>query len=184
MDPYTSDYEKKIAIDGWFTLTMPDFNQRNRHVATYLIQSSIWWIEYAGINGIRQDTHPYADFDMMARWCKAINEEYPKFNIVGETWLGSNVLISYWQKDSKLAYPKNSNLPTVMDFPLMEEMNKAFDEETTEWNGGLFRLYEYLSQDIVFSHPMNLLTFLDNHDTSRFYRSEADTKISTDTNRP
>ena len=63
-----------------------------------------------------------------------------------------------------------------MDFPLMEEMNKAFDEETTEWNGGLFRLYEYLSQDIVYSHPMSLLTFLDNHDTSRFYRSEADTK--------
>lgn len=85
---------------------MPDFNQRNRHVATYLIQSSIWWIEYAGINGIRQDTHPYADFDMMAHWCKAVNEEYPKFNIVGETWLGSNVLISYWQKDSKLTYPK------------------------------------------------------------------------------
>ena len=127
-------------------------------------------------NGIRQDTHPYADFDMMARWCKAVNEEYPKFNIVGETWLGNNVLISYWQKDSRLAYPKNSNLPTVMDFPLMEEMNKAFDEETTEWNGGLFRLYEYLSQDIVYSHPMSLLTFLDNHDTSRFYRSEADTK--------
>ena len=176
MDPYASDYEKKIAIDGWFTLTMPDFNQRNRHVATYLIQSSIWWIEYAGINGIRQDTHPYADFDMMARWCKAVNEEYPKFNIVGETWLGNNALISYWQKDSRLAYPKNSNLPTVMDFPLMEEMNKAFDEETTEWNGGLFRLYEYLSQDIVYADPMSLLTFLDNHDTSRFYRSEEDTK--------
>ena len=176
MDPYTSDYDKKLAIDGWFTLTMPDFNQRNRHVATYLIQSSIWWIEYAGINGIRQDTHPYADFEMMAHWCKAVNDEYPSFNIVGETWLGSNVLISYWQKDSKLAYPKNSYLPTVMDFPLMEEINKAFDEETTEWNGGLFRLYEYLSQDIVYSHPMSLLTFLDNHDTSRFYRSEADTK--------
>ena len=176
LDPYASDYEKKIAVDGWFSQVMPDFNQRNRHVATYLIQSSIWWIEYAGINGIRQDTHPYADFDMMAHWCKAVNEEYPKFNIVGETWLGSNVLISYWQKDSKLTYPKNTYLPTVMDFPLMEHMNKAFDEETTDWNGGLCRLYEYLSQDIVFANPMNLLTFLDNHDTSRFYRSEADTK--------
>ena len=109
-------------------------------------------------------------------WCKAVNDEYPSFNIVGETWLGSNVLISYWQKDSKLAYPKNSYLPTVMDFPLMEEINKAFDEETTEWNGGLFRLYEYLSQDIVYADPMSLLTFLDNHDTSRFYRSEEDTK--------
>lgn len=176
IDPYASDYEKKIAIDGWFTQTMPDFNQRNRHVATYLIQNSIWWIEYAGINGIRQDTYPYADFDMMAHWCKAVNEEYPKFNIVGETWLGSNVLISYWQKDSRLAYPKNSYLPTVMDFPLMEQMNKAFDEETTDWNGGVYRLYEYLSQDIVFANPMNLLTFLDNHDTSRFYRSANETK--------
>ena len=176
LDPYASDYEKKIAVDGWFSQVMPDFNQRNRHVATYLIQSSIWWIEYAGINGIRQDTHPYADFDMMAHWCKAVNEEYPKFNIVGETWLGSNVLISYWQKDSKLTYPKNTYLPTVLDFPLMEHMNRAFDEETTDWNGGLCRLYEYLSQDIVFADPMNLLTFLDNHDTSRFYRSEADTK--------
>lgn len=176
LDPYASDYEKKIAADGWFAQVMPDFNQRNRHVANYLIQNSIWWIEYAGINGIRQDTHPYADFDMMARWCKTVNEEYPKFNIVGETWLGSNVLISYWQKDSKLTAPKNSYLPTVMDFPLMEHMNKAFDEETTDWNGGLCRLYEYLSQDIVFADPMNLLTFLDNHDTSRFYRSDADTR--------
>ena len=61
---YTSELMiKSWPIDGWFTLTMPDFNQRNRHVATYLIQSSIWWIEYAGINGIRQDTHPYADFE-------------------------------------------------------------------------------------------------------------------------
>ena len=175
-DPYASDYEKKIAVDGWFTQSMPDFNQRNRHVATYLIQSSIWWIEYAGINGIRQDTHPYADFDMMARWCKAVNDEYPRFNIVGETWLGNNVLISYWQKNSPLAHPRNSYLPTVMDFPLMDHMNKAFDEETTDGYGGLCRLYEYLSQDIVFADPMHLLTFLDNHDTSRFYRSEADTK--------
>ncbi len=175
-DPYASDYEKKIAVDGWFTQSMPDFNQRNRHVATYLIQSSIWWIEYAGINGIRQDTHPYADFDMMARWCKAVNDEYPRFNIVGETWLGNNVLISYWQKNSPLAHPRNSYLPTVMDFPLMDHMNKAFDEETTDGYGGLSRLHEYLSQDIVFADPMHLLTFLDNHDTSRFYRSEADTK--------
>lgn len=175
-DNYATEYAKKLAIDGWFTQVMPDLNQRNRHVETYLTQNSIWWIEYAGINGIRQDTHPYADFEGMADWCKAVNAEYPNFNIVGETWLGSNVLISYWQKDSKLAYPRNSYLPTVMDFPLMGEMNRAFDEETTDWNGGLFRLYEYLSQDVVYTDPMNLLTFLDNHDTSRFYHSDADTK--------
>ena len=172
MDIHTSAYEKKIATDGWFTSVMPDFNQRNRHVARYLIQSSIWWIEYAGINGIRQDTHPYADFDFMSQWCKEVLDEYPYFNIVGETWLNSNVLVSYWQKDSKLAAPLNSNLPTVMDFPLQALINQAFDEETGEWGGGLYKLYDYQTQDLVYANPMNLLTFLDNHDTSRFAQTD------------
>ncbi len=175
-DIHASDYERKIATDGWFTKVMPDFNQRNRHVARYLIQSSIWWIEYTGINGIRQDTHPYADFDFMSEWCKEVMDEYPRFNIVGETWLNSNVLISFWQKDSKLAAPLNSNLPTVMDFPLQVLMNKAFDEETTDWGGGLYSLYDYTTQDLVYANPMNLLIFLDNHDTSRFYTKEKDTQ--------
>lgn len=175
-DIHAADYERKIATDGWFTQVMPDLNQRNRHVAQYLIQSSIWWIEFAGINGIRQDTHPYADFDFMAEWCKEVLEEYPNFNIVGETWLNSNVLVSFWQKDSKLAVPRNSNLPTVMDFPLQGLMNKAFDEETTDWAGGLYWLYDYITQDLVYANPMNLLTFLDNHDTSRFYTREEQTK--------
>lgn len=176
MDPYASDQEKKVAIDGWFVLSMPDLNQRNKHVADYLIQSSIWWIEYSGINGIRQDTHPYADFDMMARWCHEVQTEYPDFNIVGETWLNSNTQIAFWQKDSKLAAPRNSNLRTVMDFPLMDHMVNAFHEETGDWGGGVFRLYDYLSQDYIYADPMNLLTFLDNHDTSRFCRNEEEAK--------
>ncbi len=175
-DTYHSDYDKKLATKGWFVETMPDLNHQNRHVAKYLIQNSIWWIEYAGINGIRQDTHPYADFDVMATWCKEVTEEYPDFNIVGETWYENNVGISYWQKDSKLAAPKNSNLRSVMDFPLMQVMNVAFDEESTEWGKGLQRIYEYLGQDLVYPNPKELLIFLDNHDTSRFYQKEEDTQ--------
>jgi glycosidase len=171
-DIHAADYERRIAVDGWFTEAMPDLNQSNRHVARYLIQSSIWWIEYAGLNGIRQDTHPYADFNMMSQWCKEVNNEYPDFNIVGETWLNSNVLVSFWQKDSRLAAPRNSNLPTVMDFPLMDQMNRAFDEETTDWADGLYRLYDYATQDLVYADPMHLLVFLDNHDTSRFANNE------------
>lgn len=174
-DIHASEYERRLATDGWFTQVMPDLNHRNRHVARYLIQSSIWWIEYAGINGIRQDTHPYADFDFMSQWCREVLDEYPRFNIVGETWLNSNVLVSFWQKDSRLAAPRNSNLPTVMDFPLTDLMNKAFDEETTDWGGGLYRLYDYLTQDLVYPNPMSLLIFLDNHDTSRFYKKAEDT---------
>lgn len=175
-DPYASDYDMKLAVDGWFVEVMPDLNQRNRHVAKYLTQNSIWWIEYAGIDGIRQDTHPYADFDFMSQWCLDVRREYPTFSIVGETWLTTNVGISYWQENSKLSYPKNSHLPVVMDFPLNFIFNSAFDEETGAWGKGLSKFYEYFAEDIVYANPNNLLTFLDNHDTSRFYQNKEQTK--------
>lgn len=169
-DPYTSDYDKQMAVDGWFVQSMPDLNQRNPHLAKYLIQNSIWWIEYAGIDGIRQDTYPYIDFDMMSRWCKTIDKEYPNFNIVGETWLDNNVGVSFWQKDSKVAAPQNSNLKTVMDFPLLGTMLSAFSKKEVDYSA----IYNLLSQDIVYSDTHNLLTFLDNHDTSRFLKDEKD----------
>jgi glycosidase len=166
-DPHVSTFDKQRALDGWFVSDMPDLNQRNPHVARYLIQNSIWWIEYAGIDGIRQDTHPFADFDMMSRWCREVTDEYPDFNIVGETWYANSAGIAYWQKDSRLSAPKNSNLRTVMDFPLTFAMEKAFDEET-DGEKGLTRIYEILAQDMVYPDPANLLVFLDNHDLSRF----------------
>ena len=175
-DPYASEYDMKAAVDGWFVEVMPDLNQRNRHVAKYLTQNSIWWIEYAGIDGIRQDTHPYADFDFMSKWCLDVRNEYPDFTIVGETWLNTNVAISYWQENSRLSYPKNSHLPVVMDFPLTYILNSAFDQETSMWGEGLSKFYEYFAEDIVYANPNNLLTFLDNHDTSRFYQNEEQTK--------
>jgi glycosidase len=176
-DPYRSDHDFKMAIDGWFVRTMPDLNQRNRHVAKYLIQNSIWWIEYVGLQGIRQDTYPYADYDMMAQWCVEVMNEYPNFNIVGEAWLNNNVGVSFWQRNSRLAFPRNSHLKSVMDFPLRDITAKVFLEETRGWDGGLYKIHDYLSQDIVYADPMNLLVFLDNHDITRFFRTEADINI-------
>lgn len=175
-DPHSVYEDRYLAQDGWFVAAMPDWNQRNNEAMTYLIQSSLWWIEYAGIDGYRQDTYPYADMVAMSDWCRAIEEEYPGFNIVGETWLSSNVGVAYWQKDSKLAKPKNSLLPSVMDFPLMSLLNTVCDEETNGWDKGFARLYDYLSQDFVYENPLKLLTFLDNHDTSRFAKNAEEAK--------
>ncbi len=170
-DIHASALDRSLTVDGWFVPTMPDLNQRNRLVSDYLIQSSLWWIEWAGIDGIRQDTYPYNDFDAMVRWCERVELEYPGFNIVGEAWINNNVGVAYWQKDSKLSAPLNSKLRTVMDFPLMSLLNSVVDEETDVWNNGYARLHEYLSQDVVYADPNHLLTFLDNHDTDRFQKT-------------
>jgi len=55
-DPYASSEDIMRQQKGWFDRNMPDLNQKNPLVATYFIQNSIWWIEYAGIDGIRLDT--------------------------------------------------------------------------------------------------------------------------------
>lgn len=167
-DNNASQLDKDLTVKGWFTSAMPDLNGANKQVADYLIQASKWWVEYAGIDGFRQDTYPYNDFNFMRRWCMELEEEYPGFNVVGETWINNNVGVSYWQKDSRLAAPLNSELKTVMDFPLMYQLSSVVDEETDEWDHGFAKLYALLSQDIVYAHPNSLLTFLANHDTDRF----------------
>lgn len=175
-DPHASVLDKKLTIDGWFVEPMPDLNGKNKLVADYLIQASMWWIEYAGIDGFRQDTYPYNDFDFMKRWCLDIEKQYPGFNIVGETWINNNVGVSYWQKGSRLAAPLNSELKTVMDFPLMYLLTSIVDEETDEWDYGFAKMYAYLSQDIVYADQDHLLTFLANHDTNRFQPTEEKAK--------
>lgn len=167
-DNYASEYDKQLLTDGWFVPTMPDLNQRNRHVAKYLIQNSIWWIEYAGVDGIRQDTYPYADYQMMIDWCKAIDKEYPNYNIVGEAWYNNPIGTAFWQKDSKLNNKENTQLKSVMDFRLMGLAHSAFFEETGEWGGGLRNIYEHMATDYIYPDIYNVLRFLDNHDTDRF----------------
>ncbi len=168
VDPYASDYDFKTMNDGWFVRSMPDLNQRNPHVLRYLIQNSFWWIEFAGIDGIRMDTYPYADFDAMAEWMKELNEEYPNFNVVGESWVTEPAYTAYWQKDSKLAAPRNSNLKTVMDFSFYDKINQAKNEESTEDWKGLNRIYNNFVYDYLYPNPLSVMAFLDNHDTNRF----------------
>lgn len=167
LDPYASKIDLKETVDGWFVPSMPDLNQRNPHVIKYLIQNSIWWIETAGINGIRMDTYPYADRKAMALWMKTLNEEYPNFNVVGETWNTEPAFTAAWQKDSKLS-DINSNLKTVMDFSFFEKINKAKNEETDGWWDGLNRVYNSLAEDYLYENPRDVMAFIENHDTDRF----------------
>ena len=169
-DPYVSDYDKETMLNGWFVPSMPDLNQKNPHVAKYLIQNSIWWIEYCGVDGIRQDTYPYADVDMMRNWCTEVMNEYPEYNIVGEAWMNYTIGSAYWQKGSRLNFGQDTELKSVMDFRLMGIESKAFHEETG-YSGGLHTIFEHMCYDYVYPDIYNVLRFLENHDTDRFLPS-------------
>lgn len=174
-DPYASDYDKDLTVNGWFVESMPDLNQKNPHLMKYLIQNSIFWIEDAQIDGIRMDTYPYADMAEMARWIDAVKAEYPDFNIVGECWFGSPAGEQFWQTGSAIAASKgiDTRLPVVMDFPLSVLCAdlKPFKVDSQAWNG-INEIYDHFALDYVYADPMNVLRFLDNHDTDRFILEE------------
>lgn len=171
-DPYASDYDRKLTTDGWFVKSMPDLNQRNRHLAKYLTQNSIWWIESSKIDGIRMDTYPYADFHYMAQWIRDVLAEYPNFNIVGECWYGNEGGEAFWQKGSYVNPLGDPELPTVMDFVLSIKGRDAFASDTNPWNSGLNIIYDHLALDYLFPNPQGILTFFDNHDTDRLLLEE------------
>ena len=174
LDPYASKVDMAETVDGWFVPSMPDLNQRNPHVMRYLIQNSIWWIETVGIDGIRMDTYPYADREAMAQWMERLNEEYPNFNTVGETWVTEPAYTAAWQKDSKLSNI-NSNLKSVMDFAFFDRINQAKNEETDGWWNGLNRIYNSLVYDYLYPNPSSVMAFIENHDTDRFLGNGSDT---------
>ena len=167
-DIHASEIDKREHADGWFVETMPDLNQKNKKISKYLIQNTLWWIEYAGLSGIRVDTYPYSDKDFMSDWTFSVMDEYPNFNIVGEEWSDSPIVISYWQKDKVNHDGYVSYLPTLMDFPLQISFSEALTDDF-DWGKGFIKPYRTLASDFLYPNPNNLLIFPDNHDMARFY---------------
>lgn len=168
-DTNASAIDTRYCEDGWFTSTMPDLNQSNPKTLTYLIQNAIWWIEYSGLDGFRVDTYSYNDKEGIANWTKAITDEYPNFNIVGEVWLHNQAQIAYWQKDSKIGALQdfNSHCPSVMDFTLHDAIGVMFKEDNASWNDGMIKAYDNFVNDFLYEDIDNLMVFAENHDTGR-----------------
>ena len=167
-DPYVTKSQIREMTDGWFVKTMPDLNQRNSFLATYLIQNSIWWIEYADLSGIRVDTYPYAEKEFLSEWSGRIISEYPNFNFVGEEWNINSSMIAYWQSGSQNNDGYISSIPSMMDFPLQNALVRSL-KDNDSWNSGIGDVYRVIANDYVYGDPYNLVVFAGNHDMQRIY---------------
>jgi neopullulanase len=168
LDPYAAASDAELNRRGWFVDSMPDLNLENPLLSEYMIQNSIWWVEYLGLGGIRMDTYPYPDKHAMARWAKRLMQEYPNFNLTGEDWSIQPLVLAYWQRGQSNHDGYEGHLPSLIDFPLQDAIQRAFQEEEG-WSSGLLRIYETLALDGVYPDPNHLVTFLGNHDMPRFF---------------
>ena len=164
-DPYAAKADRDNFVTGWFEPNMPDLNQRNPLLANYLIQNTIWWIEYAGLNGVRIDTYGYSDNAFLADWSRAVMVEYPNLNMVGEEWSGNPNVVSRWQRGKQNFDGYVSHTPGMIDFPLHEALRRALADE----RGSLDALYETLALDYLYPEPRKLMLFEGNHDVPRTF---------------
>jgi neopullulanase len=168
LDIHAAKYDKTGFADGWFVDTMPDMNQRNPFLAKYLIQNTVWWIEYANLSGVREDTWAYTDKGFLSAWSKYVLEEYPNFNIVGEEMNSNPQILAYWQKGVQNRDGYQSFLPSLMDFPVVFLLPTVMNAPEAR-DSGFMKLYEMIANDFVYADPMRLVVFPDNHDTPRLF---------------
>ena len=166
-DINASEYDRLLSNRGWFDRPMPDMNLENPDLLQYFKQWAIWWIEYANLDGLRVDTYPYIEMIPGSEWVKAIMDEYPHLNIVGECWTRPASAVAYWQTGVKNYNGFDSHLPSVMDFPVEEAIRQALEKDGKQWGEGLTRVYDAVAMDYLYADVNNILLMLGNHDMDR-----------------
>jgi len=163
-DPHVSQSDYDLLTRGWFDSNLPDLNLDNTFLATYLIQNSIWWVEFANLDGIRMDTYPYPNKNVMAQWTQRLKLEYPNLFVVAETWVSKSSSLSYWNRNTPNADGYTPHLMSVSDYPIYYAMLNAFGNE-----GDVYKLYETLADDFIYGNPYNNKIFNGNHDVARLF---------------
>ena len=166
-DIYASDKDRYNMQSGWFDTSMPDMNLDNPYLLQYFKQYAVWWTEWADLDGLRVDTYPYNEKEPMSQWCKALMEEYPNYNIVGEVWTNNIAQLAYWQGGALNRDGFDSNLPSIMDFPLQSAFCQGINSDYESWDEGLAKVYDAVANTYYYADPKNILVFSSNHDTER-----------------
>lgn len=166
-DPYCAEIDKENMLGGWFDTAMPDMNLDNPYVLQYFKQWTCWWIEWAGLDGLRVDTYPYNEKIPMSQWCQAVRDEYPWINIVGEVWSTNIPQVAYWQDDNPNPDGFDSNLPSIMDFCLHNAICQNLNTDYVNWDEGMMGIYNSIANDVYLKDVDNIMIFPGNHDTDR-----------------
>lgn len=170
-DPYANPAVRDSTLKGWFAGILPDLNQDDPELARYLIQNTLWWIGVTGVDGIRQDTWPYAPRTFWAQWMAAIKREFPTVRVVGEMWDGDPALLAFFEGGRTGWDGVDDAVDHLFDFPLAFPTRRAFAS-----GGPVREVAMMLARDRLYQRPQDLVTFLSNHDVARFM-SEPDATI-------
>jgi glycosidase len=134
---------------------LPDLAQEKEEVASYLIAQSTEWIRKISPDGFRIDAVRHVDPGFLSRYISELGDLVdPSFAFMGEVFDGNPYTVS--------TEARRTGLTHVFDFPMHFAMIDTMCND-----GDLRQIAVMLTQDRLYENPHSLITFLDNHDTSR-----------------
>lgn len=161
-DPHAPWRTQRDVTEGWFADILPDLNQKNPAVARYLTQNAIWWIEEAGLDGLRLDTFPYVSREFWHGYHDQIHALYPHLTTVGEIFNKDATITSAFA-GGVTRNGVDTGLDTPFDFPSYFALRDVFLHDAP-----MSHLAAVWRLDALYPRPERLVPFLGNHDTTRF----------------
>ena len=163
VDPHASPREYLNTLDGWFAGRLPDLNPDDPALALYLAQNAMWWTESAQLDGFRLDTFPYSTRQFWSGWHERLRQVYPQINAIGEVADGDSTITAFFEGGRKQFDGVDSGLATVFDFPLRDALREVIIQ-----GASMEKIIDVLRHDELYAHPEMLVTFIGNHDQTRF----------------
>ncbi len=150
---------------------LDDFRTETGYVRTNMAAIYNYWITNAGFDGFRVDTVKHAEMGFWQDWCPRIHNAAAavgktNFFMFGEVFDGTDAKVgSYSGTNGGGAF----KLDSLLDYPLFFAAQNVFE------NGGNTKQLEDHYNNLAANYDTNttsqLVTFLDNHDTTRFLNS-------------
>ena len=166
------DYNNTQQVELGELSGLDDFRTETDYVRTNMAAVYNFWIQNAGIDGFRVDTVKHCEMSFWQDWCPRIHafaatNSRPNFFMFGEVFDGSDAKCgSYSGTNGGGAF----KLDSLLDYPLFFAAQSVFETAT----GNTKQIedhYNALASNYDPNVQNQLVTFLDNHDTTRFLNS-------------
>jgi glycosidase len=154
------------TIEKMWWAGLPSLNQDKIDVNLYFIQNVMDWINASAADAVRIDAARHAEKQFWSVFKLFAHGFHPDITLVGEVWDHDVAHVAPYQTDY--------GFDSMFDYPLYHAIVDVFAHDQGFGRIARPELDEWepqgiLNQDLAYRNAYQLVTFLDNHDTPRFF---------------
>ncbi|MBN2164822.1 MAG: cyclomaltodextrinase N-terminal domain-containing protein [Marinilabiliaceae bacterium] len=163
-DPYASNSDITNKLQTWPDMDISALNQFDNHLEKFLIQHTIWWINTINADAIRIEKTYMNTPALLNNLSSTLNIDFPGLTIITDYEQAPPPAAEFFCKKLR---KENINIK-ISDYHLANSISNSFSS-FIDYNEGIEKLYQSLSDDYIYNNALNNITFIDNNKSSRAF---------------